>query len=319
MSDKVYIYSLSDPSSGAVRYVGKTNNVARREKQHIAAAKNGNKTPLYEWVRSIGCDPQLNVLETCDPSEWVSVEQGWVASFDNLLNGNPGKGNRRVRDKGLPYHEKHGMCGTPEYNSWAAIVSRCTSPRNQAYENYGGRGITVCDDWRNSFSAFYADVGPRPSKGYSLDRIDPDGNYEQSNCRWSDRHTQSRNKRSNRWLTHDGETRTISDWADLLGIERSGLRSRLKRYSVEVALSAPVGGHRIVPGKPSSNVRLLTLGDDTLTVSQWAKRLGIHVSTLRERIARHGPDIALSVAGRAGRVVTRTPRKSPGPMPDPCR
>lgn len=294
MSDKAYIYSLSDPSSGTVRYVGKTKSLIKREKQHVAAAREGNKTPLYEWIRSIGCAPQLDILEICDPSEWAISEQRWIASFDNLLNAHPGKGNSRLRDKGLPYHEKHGMCGTPEYNSWAAIVSRCTNPRSESYGNYGGRGITVCDDWRNSFSAFYADVGPRPSKDHSLDRIDPDGNYDPSNCRWSDRHDQSRNKRNNRWITHNGETRTISDWADLIGIRRSALRSRLKRHSVEVALSAPVGRPYLVPGKPNSNVRLLTFGDDTLTVAQWAKKLGIAHSTLRERITRHGPDIALS-------------------------
>lgn len=88
----------------------------------------------------------------------------------------------------------HAMTGTGTYRSWLAMRVRCTDPKHHAWKNYGGRGITVCDRWMESFENFYADMGDRPS-GRSLDRVDNDGNYEPGNCRWATRSEQARNKR----------------------------------------------------------------------------------------------------------------------------
>lgn len=107
---------------------------------------------------------------------------------------------QRVAMTGLvmPHKTKHGMDGTPTHRAWVSMLQRCMNPRNKNYPNYGGRGITVCAQWKD-FRAFLGDMGERPSPELSLDRIDNDGNYEPGNCRWATRSEQQRNKRR---LTH---------------------------------------------------------------------------------------------------------------------
>jgi hypothetical protein len=107
---------------------------------------------------------------------------------------------------------KHGHSkGSPEFMSWTSMRSRCNTPTNKAYANYGGRGITVCERW-NDFKAFLSDMGPRPH-GASLDRFpDNDGNYEPTNCRWATPAEQARNRRSTINLTLNGETKCLLDW-----------------------------------------------------------------------------------------------------------
>src|ERR1700761_5630280 len=112
---------------------------------------------------------------------------------------------------------KHGMSGTPEYTAWLHMRDRCRNPDHEQYPDYGGRGVLVCDRWYDSFEHFYSDMGPKPSKKHSLDRLDNEyGNYEPSNCEWRTAREQLRNTRRNRWIEHNGERMVLIDWAKKL-------------------------------------------------------------------------------------------------------
>lgn len=125
------------------------------------------------------------------------------------------------------------------YMVWIGIKSRCNNPNAPGYANYGGRGIKICDRWINSYETFIEDVGERPSPQHTLDRIDNDGDYEPSNCRWATYKEQHRNTRRNVYVTWNGETKTVADWADQMGLSRQSLYRRLKRWSLEDAMTRP--------------------------------------------------------------------------------
>lgn len=111
----------------------------------------------------------------------------------------------------------HQQVNTPEYTSWSKMLSRCYNDKDKDYDNYGGRGITVCDAWRDSFEAFYITMGPAPKK-YTIDREDYNGNYEPSNCRWADITTQNRNRSCNVIITYNNQTKTASEWLQELRV-----------------------------------------------------------------------------------------------------
>lgn len=136
---------------------------------------------------------------------------------------------------------EHGKTNTPEYGSWQKMKERCLNPNCPAYKNYGGRGIKICEQWINSFTAFLSDLGPRPV-GYTLERINNSGNYEPGNCKWATRAEQNNNTRKTRYVEHNGETLTLKEWAKRTGINSATLRNRIFNfgYTPERAFSQPV-------------------------------------------------------------------------------
>lgn len=116
----------------------------------------------------------------------------------------------------------------PEYATWKGMRRRCSTEQDPRWPLYGGRGIRVCERWNSSFAAFIADVGPRPSRRHSLDRIDVNGDYEPGNVRWATQTEQCRNKRTNHRIEYAGRTWVLSELANSEGIEASLLRYHLK-------------------------------------------------------------------------------------------
>lgn len=143
-----------------------------------------------------------------------------------------------MRSKGC---YKDGRSLHPLYGTWFQMISRCENPNQNHYDRYGGRGIKVCDEWHDfwQFVKWSDSVGGRP-KGYTLDRIDNNGNYEPNNCRWADWRTQTTNKSSNVFIEFEGQTKTVTEWAEFLNFHPHTLQERLKKgWSVERALTEP--------------------------------------------------------------------------------
>lgn len=161
--------------------------------------------------------------------------------------------NELTSIRSRPLHTTHGMCDSPEWTSWQAMIQRCRNPKNPKFPRYGGRGITVCERWAESFEAFYEDMGLRPD-GTTLDRYpDNNGNYEPGNCRWATPSQQARNRRTSRLLEHDGHTRSLAEWSEIKGLEQDLVWNRLRSgWTVDRALNEPVNtGYHIKVGSPS--------------------------------------------------------------------
>lgn len=178
----------------------------------------------------------------CDCGNMVEVRS------TNLSSGNSTSCGCATLEASARRLRTHGMSGTPEYSSWAQIKSRCYVETSRIYKYYGGRGIVMCKAWRDSFEAFFADMGFRPEDKTGVDRIDNDGHYScghceeclannwPANCKWADDMEQGRNRRTNVFITYKGRTQIVLDWCKELGLDRGVLRRRLKTMSVEEAI-----------------------------------------------------------------------------------
>lgn len=147
------------------------------------------------------------------------------------------------REKLIQRNTTHGLSDSRIYQIYADMKDRCYNSNSSCYKEYGGRGIEVCNKWLNSFENFYDwSMANGYKESLTIDRINVNGNYSPDNCRWSEQVEQQNNKRNNHLITYNGETKTLSEWAKELGIDRVTLSARINSYgwSVEKALTTPI-------------------------------------------------------------------------------
>lgn len=155
---------------------------------------------------------------------------------------------------------------------------RCRDPKAANYDNYGGRGIKVCDRWNNSFKNFLTDMGERPSAAHTIDRIDSDKGYAPGNCRWATKAEQVNNRRNAVNLTFNGRTLNAKQWADELGLSVACIRKRIANgWSIDRVLS---------PVRVKKSKWRITYNGVTLSTIEWAKRCNISQSALFYRLTR---------------------------------
>lgn len=186
----------------------------------------------------------------------------------------------------------HGMRNHPLYNIWNSMIQRCYNPNSKSYKNYGGRGIIMCDEWKNELTGceqFATDMGNRPSHKHSIDRIDVNGNYQPNNCRWATPDQQMRNTRRNKLLSYNGITKPLVEWAEEYNLPYDILAGRIrKKWSMETALTFP----------HVSRMRLeahAEIHDVKNTYKGWADLYNINISTLRKRL-RSGMSVEEALA-----------------------
>lgn len=139
----------------------------------------------------------------------------------------------------------HLQSRTPEYKTWSIMKQRCLNIKHDSYSTYGGRGIKVCPRWLESFESFLSDMGRKPSKDHSIERVNNNGDYEPSNCVWATKWEQAKNRSTNRFLEFNGQRLCLMDWSRKVGIPFRTLRGRiLCGWSTERILTEPVRKRR---------------------------------------------------------------------------
>jgi hypothetical protein len=170
----------------------------------------------------------------CDCGNEKVISRGGLTSGDNVSCGCYHK------EHAHEYGKTHGLSRTKLYSVWSGMIQRCTNAKAQNYDRYGARGISVCDEWRNDFKSFYDwAIGSGYSYGLTIDRIDTNGNYEPSNCRWADRVTQQNNRRKNHNFTYCGVTHTVAEWSRILNVNHETLRYRIIHNNLKDFESLP--------------------------------------------------------------------------------
>lgn len=224
--------------------MGKVNDLTGQRFGRLTVIEQAglNKSRSMKW--KCICDCGNTVVAVGSGIKSGKTKSCGCLHRDRLIEYNKSDSKRsRTSELNKVYKRTHGMRYTRIYKEWRSMINRCETKSWRDYHNYGGRGISVCNEWRESFNAFYEWA---ISNGYNdsltLDRLNVNGNYEPSNCRWATNKEQANNKRNSRYLTFNGKTQTLQQWADELGIKSVTLHSRLDKYgwSIDQALTTPV-------------------------------------------------------------------------------
>lgn len=197
------------------------------------------------------------------------------------MGGKTGKRDRQVFDGevGRSVNEQHRKRGSAEYRAWQAMKKRCYDPKFRFYYRYGGRGITVCDRWRESFSAFFEDMGPRPTAHSTLDRINVDGNYEPGNCRWASQRTQMNNTTRTKYVEYKGKRWAFAELCHSLGLSYDVIKLRMRRgWTLEQAIETPL----------KQRVHMITNDGVTKRLAHWCRDLNLDESEVSYRLNRGG-------------------------------
>jgi hypothetical protein len=180
---------------------------------------------------------QTHWICLCDCGNTATISHSRLTSKDGGQISCGCQKGRLVTEK----KTRHGKTGTSIYYRWWNMINRCENPKVKSFQDYGVRGITVCERW-HLFDNFLADMGEPPGPGYTIERTDNEKGYSPDNCVWATRSRQQRNTRANRLVTFNGQTKTLAEWSEILGIGRTTLAARLDSpdWSLEQAFTTPV-------------------------------------------------------------------------------
>lgn len=196
----------------------------RRFGRLVVVNKQGHKGRCVAWLCKCDCGAEVIV-------RGHSLHKGKTQSCGCIH-----------RDQIIERNKSHGLSNKRLYNIWGLMVQRCYNSNNTCYRLYGGKGITICNEWRQDFKTFYdwaLSHGYKPN--LTIDRIDNNKGYYPENCRWITMKEQSNNRSTNRYLELNGEKHTISQWSEILGVGKGCIESRLRRgWSIERTLTEEI-------------------------------------------------------------------------------
>lgn len=203
--------------------------------------------PCFRIRRSSKRKKRYTVWICITKCDCGNIQANWVST---LTEGIAKSCGCIQRESIIKINTSHGLAKHPIYSVWKGINRRCYSVTGEDYHHYGGRGISVCEEWRKDFKSFYDWAINRWKPGLEIDRINNDGNYEPDNCRFTTRKVQTNNTRVNHRLTAFGETKTLSEWCDdpLCVVAYAALKTRINRHKwmPEKALTKPLRKKHVI-------------------------------------------------------------------------